>query len=108
MLIIIFERGLSGASASIWHGGSSRQNFRKPRIPPRNSPVLRPEIVVPGKARSKRSHAAPCNWTSRLLALSPTPTAKAALKKESGDNAVVVHVGGDGRRCLHCATDKTP
>ncbi|KAL6980094.1 hypothetical protein U1Q18_021743 [Sarracenia purpurea var. burkii] len=75
----------------------------------RNSPVLCPEITVPGKARSKRSRAAPCNWTSRLLALSPTPTAKAALKKkESGDNAVAVHVGGDGRRCLHCATDKTP
>ncbi|KAF5938849.1 hypothetical protein HYC85_023108 [Camellia sinensis] len=94
----------------------------------RNNPIFRPEGSVPGKARSKRSRAAPCNWTSRLLVLSPTTTmaspassepdtetsdgkktVKAAVKKqEGGDNPVPMANGGDGRKCLHCATDKTP
>ncbi|XP_027332314.1 GATA transcription factor 12-like [Abrus precatorius] len=94
--------------------------------PNRNSPIFNPEVSVPAKARSKRSRGPPCNWTSRLLVLSPTssssepdvvvPTpappvpvttkkhAKATpRKKDSGDGS-----GGDGRKCLHCATDKTP
>ncbi|KAL7164484.1 hypothetical protein ACSBR2_040403 [Camellia fascicularis] len=94
----------------------------------RNNPIFRPEGSVPGKARSKRSRAAPCNWTSRLLVLSPTTTmaspassepdtetssgkktVKAAVKKkEDGDNPVPMTNSGDGRKCLHCATDKTP
>lgn len=77
---------------------------------------------VPAKAqRSKRSRAAPCDWSSRLLhLLSPFPSsspatsansdtsksktaAAAALKKrESGNES------GEGRRCLHCASEKTP
>ncbi|XP_010249552.1 PREDICTED: GATA transcription factor 12 [Nelumbo nucifera] len=86
----------------------------------RNNPMFRPEISVPGKARSKRSRAAPCDWSSRLLVLSPTTsssesdvasnsgkkTTKGAPKKrESSDNA---SGNGEGRKCLHCATDKTP
>ncbi|KAL2318201.1 hypothetical protein Fmac_032077 [Flemingia macrophylla] len=94
--------------------------------PTRNSPIFNSEVSVPAKARSKRSRGPPCNWASRLLVLSPatsttdpeavapSPTsslvgpakkpAKASpRKKESGDGS-----GGDGRRCLHCATDKTP
>ncbi|XP_042474830.1 GATA transcription factor 9-like [Macadamia integrifolia] len=87
-----------------------------------NNQIFRPELSVPGKARSKRSRAAPINWSSRLLVLSPTSsssesdvvsssgkkTPKGTMKKkESLDNA-----GGsnnwEGRKCLHCATDKTP
>ncbi|GER38064.1 GATA transcription factor [Striga asiatica] len=49
---------------------------------------------VPAKARSKRSRAAPGNWASRLLVVGPKPK-----KKE---------VAEEGRKCLHCATDKTP
>ncbi|KAL8537239.1 hypothetical protein ACS0TY_012421 [Phlomoides rotata] len=91
-------------------------------------PMLRSEMSVPAKARSKRSRAAPGNWTSRLLAVSPTPTSELPTmtssssesnisvvgkksakpvvqrKKEVPDNAG----GGEGRKCLHCATDKTP
>ncbi|KAJ0090826.1 hypothetical protein Patl1_12936 [Pistacia atlantica] len=91
-----------------------------------SNPIFNPEMAVPAKARSKRSRAAPCNWASRLLVLSqntsssdtdiistgpPQQTAKKTVKasgskkKECGD-------GGDGsvegRKCLHCATDKTP
>ncbi|KAJ9702286.1 hypothetical protein PVL29_004161 [Vitis rotundifolia] len=76
----------------------------------------------PAKARSKRARAMPCKWTSRLLALSPTSslsetdiiplnsgkklTKSAPKKKESPE--LVAGGGSDGRKCLHCATDKTP
>lgn len=91
-----------------------------------NNPVFNPEMAVPAKARSKRSRAAPCSWASRLLVLSPPestsepeiiPTglpppplqgkksvkACGSKKKDSGDEG-----NGEGRKCLHCATDKTP
>ncbi|XP_075642574.1 GATA transcription factor 12-like [Castanea sativa] len=101
-----------------------------------SSPIFRPEMSVPAKARSKRSRAAPCNWTSRLLVLShqqstppPPPqhqpslppsdpdiafakktvkVAAAYSKKRDGGGGGGVESGGDGRKCLHCATDKTP
>lgn len=95
-----------------------------------SNPIFNPDILVPAKARSKRSRAAPCNWTSRLLLLSPTEsspessdvvvsepqplppaasnfgkkTLKAAPKKKENPEGGP----GDGRKCLHCATDKTP
>ncbi|KAM7490466.1 hypothetical protein LguiA_033387 [Lonicera macranthoides] len=98
------------------------------------TPVFDPEMNVPAKARSKRSRVAPCKWTSRLLVLSPptTPTTttttrvsseldsdtsstgkktiKVSLKKkEQIEIAANINNGSDGgRRCLHCATDKTP
>ncbi|KAL2516865.1 GATA transcription factor 12 [Abeliophyllum distichum] len=96
------------------------------------APMLRPEMPVPAKARSKRSRAAPGNWTSRLLVLSPTPlssapampassesdivsksksgekTVMAAVKKEEGFDTATTENGGEGRKCLHCAIDKTP
>ncbi|CAA0838518.1 GATA transcription factor 9 [Striga hermonthica] len=62
---------------------SSQEQQAGPTIPP-----------VPAKARSKRPRAAPGNWTSRLLVVAPK-----AKKKE---------VAEEGRKCLHCATDKTP
>lgn len=97
-----------------------------------NSPIFRPEMSVPAKARSKRSRAAPCNWTSRLLVLSQQspssspsspPPHQLSLPPSDPDIAVAkktvkvaayskkkdgVDSGGDGRKCLHCATDKTP
>ncbi|XP_039014664.1 GATA transcription factor 12-like [Hibiscus syriacus] len=74
------------------------------------------------KARSKRSRAAPCNWASRLHVLNPTtsssepdkvvpgqkslagkkPVKTTKLKKKDGGEA-----SSEGRKCLHCATDKT-
>ncbi|KAK8547399.1 hypothetical protein V6N13_098109 [Hibiscus sabdariffa] len=91
-----------------------------------NNPIFNPDMSVPAKARSKRSRAAPCNWTSRLLVLSPTtsysepdivvpmqppqpnhpgkkPVKTTSSKKKDGGVA-----NSDGRKCLHCATDKTP
>ncbi|KAG1346619.1 GATA transcription factor 12 [Cocos nucifera] len=86
---------------------------------------FRAEAPVPGKARSKRSRAAPSSWSSRLPELSPTTTAssaesqlivpagnfsgkktvaKPAEKKEPSAGPAVA----DGRKCLHCATEKTP
>lgn len=90
-----------------------------------NNTMFNPEMAVPAKARSKRSRAAPGNWASRLLVLSPTTSSsepeiipgstqhpnsgKKTIKGAAGlkrrDGGVE---GGDGRKCLHCATDKTP
>lgn len=88
--------------------------------------IFKPDIVsVPAKARSKRSRAVPSNWNnSRLLPLSPTtepeitttagpphpikkPPPKAATAKKKDSPEVGVS-SGEGRKCMHCATDKTP
>ncbi|KAM0879150.1 hypothetical protein ACQ4PT_034464 [Festuca glaucescens] len=88
-------------------------------------------VSVPGKARSKRSRVAPCNWSSRLLVLPPAPAsppsgvlspsesgtgfphkrpAKASSKKKEGGGplSAAAQAAAEGRRCLHCETDKTP
>ncbi|KAL3840863.1 hypothetical protein ACJIZ3_025454 [Penstemon smallii] len=65
-------------------------------------PIFPTDVSVPGKARSKRSRAAPCDWSSRLLLLSPFSGHKTApsKKKELTETP--------GRKCLHCASEKTP
>ncbi|XP_047940353.1 GATA transcription factor 9-like [Salvia hispanica] len=93
---------------------------------PKSGPILRPELSVPAKARSKRSRAAPGSWSSRLVVVSPTrPAAIPALSSSSESNVSGAGAarkagkaagpkkrdgqdGGEGRKCLHCATDKTP
>ncbi|XP_024166102.1 GATA transcription factor 12 [Rosa chinensis] len=98
-----------------------------------NNPIFNSDISVPAKARSKRSRAAPCNWTSRLLLLTPKEsspessdvviseppslppvessvgkkTLKAAPKKKENPEGGAA-LPGDGRKCLHCSTEKTP
>ncbi|KAJ7958825.1 GATA transcription factor [Quillaja saponaria] len=97
---------------------SETQEFQPPESN-RNNPIFNPELLVPAKARSKRSRAPPCNWTSRLLVVSPTTTSSsesdlvgkkpgkpAQRKKEISDGNT--SGSGEGRKCLHCATDKTP
>ncbi|XP_077209997.1 GATA transcription factor 9-like [Tasmannia lanceolata] len=71
----------------------------------RNNPIFRPEISVPGKARSKRSRAAPCDWSSRLLVLSPASSSESGI---SNSGKKEISGTGDGRKCLHCLTEKTP
>ncbi|XVF48543.1 hypothetical protein PTKIN_Ptkin03bG0199200 [Pterospermum kingtungense] len=103
------------------HGDNNNNN---------NNPIFHPDMSVPAKARSKRSRAAPCNWASRLLVLSPTTSSSepeivapvqppppnyqgkkpvkttSSKKKNGGEGGGVAN--SDGRKCLHCATDKTP
>ncbi|KAJ4825090.1 hypothetical protein Tsubulata_035205 [Turnera subulata] len=109
-----------------------------------NNPIFHPDMSVPAKARSKRSRAAPCNWASRLLVLSPSSSSSSPAEQElvlgpagpetnnnnssnnpAGKKTIKIPVpkkrdggegggsaggsgSGDGRKCLHCATDKTP
>ncbi|XP_072995526.1 GATA transcription factor 9-like [Typha latifolia] len=85
---------------------------------------LRPEPPATGKARSKRSRAAPSSWSSEFLVLLPSPasfsesellveaiagkkTAKSAKKRDPAACRALA-AAHDGRKCLHCATDKTP
>ncbi|XP_047324071.1 GATA transcription factor 12-like [Impatiens glandulifera] len=113
-------------------GIKTRPDYEPEPEPDRNNtmnPVaLLPEAPVPGKARSKRSRAAPGDWTSRLVVLSepdPTDVPDGVLGKKSGKGSkkkeIEINVSGsgtgggggggggsDGRKCLHCATDKTP
>ncbi|GLT33045.1 hypothetical protein SLA2020_076650 [Shorea laevis] len=56
---------------------------------------------TPSKARSKRSRATPCDWSTRLLHLTPEA---AAVQPKKRDN----QTESTGRKCLHCAADKTP
>ncbi|KAL1538321.1 GATA transcription factor 4-like [Salvia divinorum] len=58
--------------------------------------VFPSDVSVPGKARSKRSRAPPCDWSSRLLHLAAPPP----VKREPSETP--------GRKCLHCASEKTP
>ncbi|GLT85447.1 hypothetical protein SLE2022_036370 [Rubroshorea leprosula] len=91
------------------------------------NPIFDPDMSVPAKARSKRSRVASCNWASRLLVLSPTTSSSepevvvpnpqppliagkklgktTTSKKKDGEGTAAT---GEGRKCLHCATDKTP
>ncbi|XP_050231291.1 GATA transcription factor 12-like [Mercurialis annua] len=72
-----------------------------------NNPMFRPETPLPGKARSKRSRAAPCDWSTRLLHLSSPVNIKASSENQRNGE---VNPGTDApvRKCLHCATEKTP
>lgn len=67
-------------------------------------PEFLSDVSVPGKARSKRSRAAPCDWTSRLFVLSPAAvtTKIPRSSRKSGDGET------PRRKCLHCASEKTP
>ncbi|KAL1551573.1 GATA transcription factor 12-like [Salvia divinorum] len=55
--------------------------------------VFPSDVSVPGKARSKRSRAPPCDWSSRLLLVKTAPPSKPDTP---------------ARKCLHCASEKTP
>lgn len=72
-------------------------------------------LPVPAKARSKRSRAAPGNWSSRLVVLPPTPAPAASMAKkapskmkEDAAAPAPAPAPAEGRRCVHCDTDKTP
>ncbi|CAN1168413.1 GATA transcription factor 9 [Linum perenne] len=79
-----------------------------------NNPMFQHDTPLPGKARSKRSRAAPGNWTTRLLNLTPSAKGSSSSKKQddSGSNPNPHpnrgSMGSEVRRCLHCATEKTP
>lgn len=75
----------------------------------RNSPFFQPESPLPGKARSKRSRAAPGDWSTRLLHLvTPSNDAKTATSKKSQGSNSSSNSDSSGRKCLHCAAEKTP
>ncbi|XP_073282391.1 GATA transcription factor 12-like, partial [Primulina huaijiensis] len=65
-----------------------------------NSPPIFPtDVIIPTKARSKRSRAVPCGWYTRRLHLSPHSRPKTAPLRRREPT---------GKKCLHCASEKTP
>ncbi|KAK9666085.1 hypothetical protein RND81_14G159500 [Saponaria officinalis] len=83
------------------------------------NPTHQNPSTVPGKARSKRSRIPPCDWSTRLLMVSPQ-TPSPATSSSSGQNPGLKKpvkrreagpgpdTDGEARRCLHCAAEKTP
>ncbi|XVF24922.1 hypothetical protein REPUB_Repub13aG0169300 [Reevesia pubescens] len=66
------------------------------------NPIFQHDTPLPGKARSKRSRAAPCDWSTRLLHLTPKSMGQ-KLRENPNANPEL-----SGRKCLHCAAEKTP
>ncbi|KAH7565288.1 hypothetical protein ACOSP7_020422 [Xanthoceras sorbifolium] len=94
---------LSGSKPPTPESSSSSTQPEPASPKPSNSGFL-PETPLPGKARSKRSRAAPCNWATRLLHVSPKAP---SIKRE--DSSIGSRMdSGSIRKCLHCATEKTP
>ncbi|WCJ40844.1 GATA transcription factor 12 [Euphorbia peplus] len=108
---------ISGSKAPTPESSSSESN-PEPSLRNPNNPMFQPDIPLPGKARSKRSRAAPCDWSTRLLHLSPTSdngNNNNSSKKQEDDNNNnnnnnnTGSIGGTPvRKCLHCASEKTP
>ncbi|KAL9255495.1 GATA transcription factor 12-like protein [Drosera capensis] len=77
------------------------------------NPIFKSESIVPGKARSKLSRIAPSDWSTRLLMVSPASSSTdqphvTVPKKPSKRREPVENPNGEVRRCLHCASEKTP
>ncbi|KOM29218.1 hypothetical protein LR48_Vigan641s000600 [Vigna angularis] len=49
--------------------GVQKETASETRDP--NPALFNPQVSVRGKARSKRTRGPPCNWSSRLVVLSP-------------------------------------
>ncbi|GMI93780.1 GATA transcription factor 9 [Hibiscus trionum] len=76
---------------------SSSSSARSP-----TNQIFQHDTPLPGKARSKRSRVAPCDWSTRLLHLNPKPAVHKKMDEPNG------HSESSGRKCLHCASEKTP
>ncbi|KAL8138536.1 hypothetical protein V2J09_004537 [Rumex salicifolius] len=71
------------------------------------STIIRPDGYVPGKARSKLSRVAPSDWSTRLL-VGPSVAVPAEGPSKKSSKKRADNSDGEVRRCLHCATEKTP
>ncbi|CAN0878182.1 GATA transcription factor 9 [Linum grandiflorum] len=80
----------------------------EPTVRNGNNAMFQNETPLPGKARSKRSRAAPGNWTARLLHLTPSTKGSDSGLTPPTQQPTREGAGSGTRRCLHCATEKTP
>ncbi|KAL6996438.1 hypothetical protein U1Q18_006568 [Sarracenia purpurea var. burkii] len=96
-------------SASETYGGSRAVTTVNNR---HNPSIFASDVSVPGKARSKRSRAPPCDWSSRLLLLSSSAAAAASSSEPNTTTAKMPRHRDASetpvRKCLHCASEKTP
>lgn len=100
---------LSGPTTITKTQASESSSSSETLLPSRNAPFFQPETPLPGKARSKRSRAAPCDWSTRLLHLTPTEEdQKPMVSKKRESNNTDSSSSSSPRKCLHCAADKTP
>ncbi|KAL8230348.1 hypothetical protein R6Q57_000126 [Mikania cordata] len=72
------------------------------------SSIFQNDILVPGKVRSKRSRAAPCDWSSRLLVVKSSPATSDVNRPRTTSSRRTDGSENSVRRCLHCGSDKTP
>ncbi|KAI3822448.1 hypothetical protein L1987_10038 [Smallanthus sonchifolius] len=74
-----------------------------------NNLIFNNDMTIPGKARTKRSRVTSRNWASQLPIMSPNvaePVSNMSSNSKSDHNMYPKNEGG--RKCLHCATNKTP
>ncbi|CAN8273196.1 unnamed protein product [Cochlearia groenlandica] len=64
--------------------------------------------AFPAKSRSKRSRSPASTWTSRLLTIAAGESSAKKKKQSLVIGEIDNEIGGGFRRCLHCATEKTP
>ncbi|KAI3498608.1 hypothetical protein L1887_34385 [Cichorium endivia] len=74
-----------------------------------NSLIFQTNVLIPDKVRSKRSSAASCDWSSRLLLLLKSSSSTTDINKpETTPSKTAERLDNFIRRCLHCGSDKTP
>ncbi|KAK1429574.1 hypothetical protein QVD17_11788 [Tagetes erecta] len=90
-----------------------------------NNSLFNHDMTIPGKARTKRSRATSGNWASRVPVMEPVCDVPSNSKLDIVSNSTekkkmrtpkteIDHDNNryskneEGRKCLHCATDKTP
>ncbi|BAT99506.1 hypothetical protein VIGAN_10095300, partial [Vigna angularis var. angularis] len=66
---------------------------------------VQPSSIGSGKARSKRTRGPPCNWSSRLVVLSPNTMSPESSHSDSGKKVAprrrdVSEGSSEGRKCL--------
>ncbi|XP_009770170.1 GATA transcription factor 4 [Nicotiana tabacum] len=74
--------------------------------------VISSPPAFPCKSRSKRSRAAPCEWSSRLLLLPPTTVSSldsnSSLKTTPCRRRESTDTSSTSRKCKHCGSETTP
>ncbi|KAI3687754.1 hypothetical protein L1987_81456 [Smallanthus sonchifolius] len=98
----------------LFSGSESRPDnvthpFQPTTINRTNNLIFNNDMTIPGKARTKRSRVTSRNWASRLPVMSPNiaePVSNMSSNSKSDHN--MHSKNEEGRKCLHCATNKTP
>ncbi|CAA6672870.1 unnamed protein product [Spirodela intermedia] len=102
--LLLISGAAAKSSSPLSSGGRSELSTEPAAVtlPRRLTSLVRPAASAPAKAPPPPGR--PAFWSSRLV----TSSDDDGEKKEEAAIGLDGPNGQDGRRCLHCATDKTP